>query len=89
LAFSASLSLSHHRVIEAISGIQEPLLSDITLFDEYTGEPIPKGQRSLAYRLTFQSDERTLTDAEVNTAHDKIRATLVNAFESCCQLTLR
>ncbi|MEB3207169.1 MAG: phenylalanine--tRNA ligase subunit beta [Vampirovibrionales bacterium] len=89
LAFSASLSLSHQQVMQAIKGLQEPLLTDILLFDEYTGEPIPNGQRSLAYRLTFQSSDRTLTDAEVNAAHEHIRAHLVTTFQDAAQLTLR
>jgi len=31
--------------------------------------PLPDGRRSLAFRLTFQADDRTLTDDEVNAIH--------------------
>jgi phenylalanyl-tRNA synthetase beta chain len=41
------------------------LLSDIHLFDLYRGEQIQKGKKSLAYALTYQAPDRTLTDKEV------------------------
>ena len=41
------------------------LLRDIELFDVYRGEGVADGSRSLAYRLRFQANDRTLTDAEV------------------------
>ena len=34
------------------------------------------GKKSMAYSLTFRSGERTLTDDEVNKAHEKLRARL-------------
>jgi phenylalanyl-tRNA synthetase beta chain len=37
-------------------------------FDRYQGKGIPDGKVSLALRLTFQSPQRTLTDAEVESA---------------------
>src|SRR5690606_16188238 len=48
------------------------LLKGVRLFDVYTGDPIPAGHRSLAYNLTYQTDERTLTDKEVASVHRKI-----------------
>jgi len=47
-----------------------PHLRAVTLFDLYQGEGIPEGQRSLAWRLTYRADDRTLTDAEVNEMRD-------------------
>jgi phenylalanyl-tRNA synthetase beta chain len=41
------------------------LLVDLALFDVYRGDGLADGVRSLAYRLRFQSTERTLTDADV------------------------
>jgi phenylalanyl-tRNA synthetase beta chain len=48
------------------------LLKAVRLFDVYQGEPIPPGHKSLAYSLTYQTDERTLTDKEVAKVHEKI-----------------
>ena len=43
-----------------------PLVTKTTLFDLYQGEQIPKGKKSFALRIVFQSTERTLTDEEVD-----------------------
>lgn len=53
-----------------------PLLKEFLLFDLYEGDKIPKGTRSLAYRLRFQEPDRTLTDEEVQQAIEKILKTL-------------
>ena len=47
------------------AGVQ---LESLELFDVYTGEGIPKGTRSLAFRLRFRSPKRTLKDKEVDKA---------------------
>ena len=48
------------------------LIADIKIFDLYRGKPIPPGKKSLAFRLKYQREDRTLTDAEVNESHEKI-----------------
>ncbi len=48
------------------------LLRDVRLFDVYRGPSIPPGTKSLAYALSYQADDRTLTDKEVDKAHKKI-----------------
>jgi phenylalanyl-tRNA synthetase beta chain len=48
------------------------LLKGVRLFDVYAGDPIPAGHKSLAYSLTYQTDDRTLTDKEVASVHRKI-----------------
>jgi phenylalanyl-tRNA synthetase beta chain len=54
-----------------------PLLKQIHLFDLYRGPGVPEGQKSLAFNLTFQSPERTLTDDEV----DRIQKRIVKRAE--------
>ena len=46
-------------------------------FDRYAGKGVPEGQISLSLRLTFRDRDRTLTDAEVQLAIDRIVAALV------------
>ena len=48
------------------------LLKGVQLFDVYRGEPIPAGHKSLAYSLTYQTDDRTLTDKEVASVQTRI-----------------
>ncbi len=55
------------------------ILEAVTLFDVYTGEPIPEGQKSVAFSLVFRDPARTLTDEEVAAAHERIVAALERA----------
>ncbi len=48
------------------------LLKSVTLFDVYRGEQIGAGNKSLAYSLVYQTDERTLTDKDVAARRKKI-----------------
>jgi phenylalanyl-tRNA synthetase beta chain len=48
------------------------LLRSVYLFDLYRGEQIAQGKKSLAYRLTFQADDRTLTEWDANRLRDRI-----------------
>ena len=48
-------------------------------FDRYQGKGIPETKVSLSLRLTFRSSDRTLTDAEVQSAMDAVLAALKNA----------
>lgn len=54
-------------------------LAAISFFDRYQGKGIPDGRVSVSLRLTFQSLERTLTDAEVQQSFDRILAALSSA----------
>lgn len=47
-------------------------LKDIEVFDVYEGKGIDAGKKSLAYSLTFSSQDKTLTDDEINPLLDKI-----------------
>jgi phenylalanyl-tRNA synthetase beta chain len=60
------------RVEDAITAAGRPLLESARLFDVYTGEGVPAGSRSLAFSLTYRDKERTLTDAEVAAAHERL-----------------
>ena len=55
-------------LVEVVRSSAGPLLADLRLFDVYRGTPLSPGMRSLAFRLRFAADERTLTEAEVDAA---------------------
>ena len=54
------------------------ILKEINLFDYYEGKQIPAGKKSLAYSLVYRSDDRTLTEEDINPIHEKIIANLKN-----------
>jgi len=66
LAVVLSADISANRVTQGIISSAGPLLSDVRLFDVYTGEQVAKGSRSLAFSLTYRHKERTLTDSEID-----------------------
>jgi phenylalanyl-tRNA synthetase beta chain len=61
------------RVLRATAG---ELLERLTLFDEYRGEAVPEGYRSLAWRLTFRHPERTLREKEIAARRERLLTTL-------------
>ena len=58
------------------------LLRDVLLFDIFRGKQISENKKSLAFRLLFQSSDRTLNEEEVNDIMSKILKTVKNKFEA-------
>jgi phenylalanyl-tRNA synthetase beta chain len=62
-----------------------PLGIDVSLFDRFVGGNVPAGHASLAVRVVYRAEDRTLTDAEVDACH----AAVVAAVETRFGATLR
>ncbi len=60
------------QVAQALYHYGRPWLEEARLFDVYSGDPIPPGKRSLAFRLSYRDPERTLTDDLVNRHHEAL-----------------
>jgi phenylalanyl-tRNA synthetase beta chain len=60
------------QILSWIENRGEALIQDAAVFDQYLGSPIPEGKKSLAYRISYRADDRTLTDTEVNTLHQNL-----------------
>lgn len=76
VAFIAPKELEHRIVVDFIQKAHLPNLERVELFDIFEGEAVGEGRKSMAYSLIFRSAERTLTDDEVNSAHEKLRQKL-------------
>jgi len=63
---------THDAVLQTVKKTKPANLEAVELFDVFRGKNVPEGQKSVAYAFTFRSPEKTLTDAEVNAAHEKI-----------------
>lgn len=68
---------THGEIMAVIQQHGGALLRGAEIFDRYQGGQVPAGHVSMAYHIEYRSDERTLTDAEVDAAH----AALVTALE--------
>ena len=60
-----------------ISRLGHDIISSVILFDLYRGESIPEGRQSMAFRIRYQSEDRTLTDDEVQEVHSRVVDALV------------
>lgn len=78
-------AVNHENVLSLVKQTKPANLETTELFDVFRGKNIPDGQKSVAYSFTYRSAEKTLTDAEVNAAHEK----LVEQLKTKLQAVLR
>lgn len=76
IALLLKAEISHKEVVEAIEAAGVKRLTDIKLFDVFSGEKLGLGMKSMAYTLTFQNPEDTLEDEEVARYMEKIQKSL-------------
>jgi phenylalanyl-tRNA synthetase beta chain len=70
------------QVIGWIHDLGEPLIEHVEVFDQYVGASIPNGKKSLAYRVSYRANDRTLTDSEVNELHQSLVDRLGKTFDA-------
>ena len=72
--------LTHEKILEIISTDWPPFLERVAFFDRVVGKEAEElfgpGKKSVAYRLTYRDQSRTLTSEEVSAVHAKIRERL-------------
>jgi phenylalanyl-tRNA synthetase beta chain len=71
-------SMTHAEIVAKISLKSIPLLQEIRLNSIYRGQGVPEGKKALHYSFIFQHLEKTLTDEEVNAAHEKVSKALLS-----------
>jgi phenylalanyl-tRNA synthetase beta chain len=67
-------------LLDGLASSRPALVTDIGLFDVYTGKGVDFGKKSLAFRIVMQDTQRTLQDAEVDAAVQHLVAYLQGAF---------
>ena len=80
LALVVSRSLTAAELLAAIRKAGKPLLEQAELLDRYEGAQVEAGYCSQAFRLRYRAPDRTLTDGEVDGAHQKVVASLESRF---------
>ena len=66
-------------MLRSVEDLSSSLLTEARVFDVYVGDPVPQGQKSVAFGLTFQG-EKTLTDEEVEAEVGRIVSRLEADF---------
>ncbi|MCX7915124.1 MAG: phenylalanine--tRNA ligase subunit beta, partial [Verrucomicrobiae bacterium] len=72
VAWVVDESVTHGTLMAAMERHRTNLLERIELFDIFRGGTLPTGKKSVAYSLTYRAADRTLTDREVNEAHERL-----------------
>lgn len=85
VAFSIDKNTYSEELEKVIKKTGGKLLTGIEVFDVYVGQNISSNEKSIAYKLTFQDQTKTLTDDEVMELFNKI----IKDVESKCNAKLR
>ncbi len=83
IALVVDAEVSHKQIMDIIKSFS--LISEVKLFDVYSGKQVAEGKKSLAYRLVYQSPAHTLTDDEVN----RVQEALLKKLDKELGATLR
>ena len=82
LAMLVADTVSAAEIEKIISKHGGEYFKSVTLFDIYTGKQIDAGKKSMAFTMQFQSNEKTLTDAEIDEAFNRIVENLRKEFDA-------
>lgn len=82
IAFIADIETQAGEIKEFILEKGTPLVQAVEIFDVYEGSHLEENKKSIAYRLTYQNLERTLTDDEVEKSYRKILEAVNDKYEA-------
>lgn len=82
LSFFVASDVEAAQLLSTMEHASEPLLRGVALLEDYRQQGhVPAGQKALLFSLTYRSDERTLTDDEVQKAHQRVVDHLGKQFQ--------
>ena len=82
VSISAPADVSWSDVESSIRELAIEEVASVNVFDVYTGKGVDEGMRSLAFRIVYRSQSKTLTDEEVDALHGRIREMLEKRFSA-------
>jgi phenylalanyl-tRNA synthetase beta chain len=85
IALLVDSQVAAQALLDAAWAQKPPIVQAVQVFDLYQGSNLPAGKKSLAFRVVMQDTERTLTDAEADSA----RGTLVELWGKRFKASLR
>lgn len=81
VAFVIEKEVAHADIVKALQQV-DSLITSVSLFDVYEGKQIGDGKKSVAYRLVYQSFDRTLETKEVDVIQEKVISVLEKKFQA-------
>ena len=80
VAFVVAKNLPVEEIMAEIKKVGKEILTNISIFDVYTGPNVLENEKSVAFKLTFQSNNRTLQEDEVMAIFNEIMTTVKTKF---------
>ena len=80
ISFLAPQKHTYEELKRAITSLDETLVADVQVFDEYLSQQIPEGCRSLSLHIVLQDQEKTLTDERVERLMNSVQKTLIENY---------
>ena len=77
-AFVVDKNINAQDLINAVSSVDQSLVSNVKVFDIYEGDNIPENQKSIAISVTIQSFEKPLNDNDLEKINNLIIKTVEN-----------
>jgi phenylalanyl-tRNA synthetase beta chain len=74
IAVLVDVQVPAKKMLDIVRGVS--LVSQVSLFDLYSGKQVPAGKKSVAFRIAYQSDSHTLTEEDLETAENAILSRL-------------
>ena len=82
IAVVVPVEVTNDEIVAVIRANAGELLQDVRVFDIYTGKQVAAGCKSIAFNLTYQASDRTLTDAEVDASMKKVIAEVAEQYKA-------
>ena len=76
IAMLVDVKDEYQNIYNVVESVNNKLISKVELFDLYAGAELLAGKKSLALTITYSDKQKTLTDEEVTSVHDKVLAAL-------------
>jgi len=76
IAVLVPLGTTAGEILEAINSVSEEIVSDVDLFDVYSGRGVPEEKENFAFHIVYQARDRTLSSQEIDKVHREITEAL-------------
>jgi hypothetical protein len=85
-AFAVASDVPAEKIVRAAKGADKALIQAVTLFDAFEGGSLGEGQKSIAFSVTLQAPDRTLTEDDIAAAQQKIVAAVTGLRRHAAKL---